>query len=174
MNRNILYVGLVLCYLFSFHARGDDEHAVTINIAGNIVDTACTIGDDNMVVQMGTANPKGFDKFEPIDKIPFAIKLTDCPDSVQSATVVLSSVNDASSYVENQIVTADASIGFAIALYDYNDSFIDLKNNSTKFSLTNSVLRDFELNFKASFMKIADSLKSGCFGGVANFVIEYE
>lgn len=175
MNRKILYITVIFCYLLSFNARGDDQHDVVINITAKVVNTACTIDNkDSIAVEMGTVNSKGFAKFEPIEKKAFSIQLIDCPASISSATVKFSGVTNTASYVENQMKSSDASIGFGIALYDENDVFIDLQNNATKFNLTWVGTDTAELNFKASFMIIENNTSPGCFKGIANFDIEYE
>ncbi|WP_392562432.1 fimbrial protein [Orbus sturtevantii] len=170
MNKYILYASSFSMLLASYYLAAE----VPIYITAKVVEKACTITSDSIVVDMGIANSKGAKvgiPFSPL--VPFKISLSDCPTGTMQAHVTLSTSNSTSHFIENDSIESSKAKGYAIAVYNSANEIIDMQDNMTDFMIDHNSLYT-DLNFSAAFVKTNNDASAGIFHAVASFEIDYD
>jgi len=146
-----------------------------INFVGSITDEACTVvnGMSNpLTVTLGNVSSKAFTGAgSTAAPTKFTIALTDCPDTVNSATVKFDGTADSN---VNTILALTQETGVAtgvgIQLADANNSVIPLYTASAAYPLATG---DNNLDFVARYYATAASVTAGPANSTSNFTIVY-
>lgn len=168
----VVSVAVASALLSSASVFADDGK---INFVGTITDEACTVTNNvsnPLTVTLGNVARTAFTGAgSTAAPTKFTIALTDCPNTVSSASVKFDGASDAT---ENTILalTAEAGVatGVGIQLADSNNNAIPLYTASAAFPLAEG---DNNLDFVARYYATTDSVTSGPANSTSNFTLTY-
>jgi len=164
-----MIAGLSVCTANAFAADG------TINFKGSITDSACTVSNsvaNPLTVTLGTVSSKGFTAAG-VTAAPtkFDIGLTDCPDSMKSASVKFDGDSANSDDSVLKLTPGDeVATGVGIQIVDNAGKVVQLATSSTATPLTKGINN---LQFIARYISIADKVTGGKADSTAQFSIIY-
>lgn len=148
-----------------------------IHFTGSITDQTCTVGGSSqtMEVPMGSIGASTLAGGAGTVASPtrFTIQLTECPETVASATVKFDGVTDSSAAGAGVLKLDDDSTakGVGIAISDYAGTPIALHTDSPVFTLTEG---DNDLIFTARYIATGDTVSPGLANATSQFSINYK
>lgn len=174
MKKQLLVATILSTSLFSsVNVFAEDGR---INFVGSITDEACTVVNNPgnpLTVTLGTVNRTSLDGGAGKTAAPtsFAIKLTDCPSTVTSATVKFDG-KSANGDNTALALTADTDVatGVGIQITDAQNAIVPLYTDSSVYDL---VQGENSLNFVARYLSIADKVEAGPANSTSQFTIAY-
>ncbi|XXD07997.1 fimbrial protein [Klebsiella sp. R445] len=172
MKKLAISAAIISSLTLSSVAFADDGK---INFVGSITDVACTVTNDvsnPLTVTLGNVSRTVFTGAgSTAAPTKFTIALTECPDTVTSATVKFDGVSHA---VENTILALNddpgVATGVGIQLADVNNNTIPLYTASQPYSLGGG---SNNLDFMARYYATSDTVTAGPANSTSNFTIVY-
>lgn len=172
MKKLAISAAIITSVALSSAAFADDGK---INFVGKITDEACTVTNNvsnPLTVTLGNVARTAFTGAgSTAAPTKFTIALTNCPDTVSSATVKFDGTSDST---ENTILalTQDTGVatGVGIQLADVNNNTLPLYTKSEAYPL---VTGDNNLDFVARYYATSATVTSGPANSTSNFTINY-
>ncbi|KFC82527.1 Type-1A pilin [Ewingella americana] len=172
MKRNITGLALLVASIVSTSAFAIDG---TINFKGNVISNPCTVSaaSKSLDVQLGKISATSFPTSGSLSAAQkFTLVLSGCPTTVTSAKVRFDG-NQVSG--DNSILAVTSGTGKAggigIKIYDRNDNPVSLYQDSAAYPLTTAANN---LEFKARYVSLANTVTPGAADGAAQFTIIYQ
>lgn len=172
MKKLAISAAIITSAVLSSAAFADDGQ---IKFVGKITDEACTVTNNvtnPLTVTLGNVARTAFTGAgSTAAPTKFTIALTDCPDTVNSATVKFDGTSDAT---ENTILAltqeSGVATGVGIQLADVNNHVIPLYTSSESYPLSTG---DNNLDFVARYYATSATVTSGPANSTSNFSITY-
>lgn len=147
----------------------------TVNFTGEITDEACIvdIGTNNtMTVELGKVARTAFEgSGSKSSATKFVLKVKDCPETVNGATVKFDGVGyEGDDSVLQLTQDTDVAKGVAIELSDQTQTKLPLFTASAPYTLTAG---DNELPFYARYIAMSDEVTAGPANSVTQFTLNY-
>lgn len=171
--KNINYFFLVAPMIFS--AVGLAAQTSNITIVGAVHVAACEVdpSTQNFDVIMGKFNISQLQHVgDTTTPVLFSIKLTDCPETTNSALIKLDGMADP--YNNNLIRLDDvegSASGIGVAVYDNSGTLLPLWTPSSSYNLQkgNNIL-----NFTAKYVTSAVPVTAGIANATSDFTLNYQ
>lgn len=178
MKKNFIAAAIATAAsLLTFNALASDG---TVNFNGSIIEDACTIdmgGKDALTVPMGNVWKNAFKGAgDTASATKFTIVATDCPTSVNKASVKFDGIavdNDSGVLQLTGAGEADVAGNVGIQLADGNGQILKLAEASAQYDLQPTPAKN-NLNFVARYISLADGVTAGAGNATATFTLNYE
>ena len=150
-----------------------------VNFTGNIVDAACKVTNDlsnPLNVVLGDVARTAFagGKGSTSSATKFTLEVTDCPDTVKSATVKFDGAADNGDNNVLQLTQeTDVATGVGIQLSDISNNVLPLYTASTAYPLASGSGVKNNLDFTARSLSTLADVTAGKANSVATFTLNY-
>ena len=161
----------VLMFLISCGVSATD---VTLNVVGNIYDTACVVdsASQNMVVNLGQAVANTFKNVGDTGEWKnFDLTLSKCPPSLMMATVSVDGKAD--DRHPTKFANTGTATGLALELADRTD-FITLAPQSSFNALIDSNTHTVDFPMAGRFYTTSTPVSAGTFSSVVQVTFTYQ
>lgn len=176
MKKNLIVAALVAGAMSASVASADDGR---INFVGEVTDSACTVTNsvtNPLTVTLGKVARTAFTGAgSTAAPTKFTIALTNCPDSVSSATVKFDGTADTnvSSVLALTAATGEDAVtagGVGIQIMDKQNVVVPLHTASSAYALSEGANN---LDFVARYYATAATVTAGQANSTSNFTIVY-
>lgn len=168
-------MALVLCASSAAFAAtsGDGQ----VNFTGEIIDSACQVINDTkspLNVQLGKISSSAFSgEGSTAATTQFNIQLTDCPDTVTSASITFGGQPDSDNNSVLALTTGTGvASGVGIQLLDSSDQPLSLYTQSAPYSLASGTSIN-DLKFAARYIQTKPTITAGAANSVSTFTVVY-
>ena len=162
------------CSASSFAATSGEGQ---INFTGEIIDSACQVVNDvsnPLNVTLGKVSKTAFNGTGSTTTLThFDIKLTDCPDSVTSASINFGGTPDADNNTTLALMPNEsAATGVAIQLVDSSAQPVSLYTPSKQYALASGTTVN-NLQFGARYIQTQAAVTAGQANSASTFTVVY-
>lgn len=177
MERKVMVLALAAASLASPFAVSAADGQV--NFTGNIIDAACKVTNDlsnPLNVVLGDVARTAFagGKGTTSSATKFTLEVTDCPDTVNSATVKFDGpAADGDNNVLQLTQETGVATGVGIQLSDISNNVLPLYTASTAYPLSPGSGVKNNLDFTARYISTVADVTAGKANGVATFTLNY-
>lgn len=147
----------------------------TINFAGTIIDTACTVdaASANQTVKLGTVSASSFSTAgATAAPTRFSISLTGCPAAVKSASIRFDGTVASGNSSILSLSSGQTATNLGVGIYQQDSTtLIPIGSSTPSLPLTTSGVNTF--NFIAKYYAISTPVAAGTANATATFTIAY-
>lgn len=173
MKKTLIAASLLVLPFSSFVAHAADG---SVNFTGNITDAACTV-DTNSASQTVTLGNVSSSAFSAVGSTAaptkFSINLTNCPETVTSASVKFDGRVNSTNNDLLSVNTDSTATGVGVAIYESDSATqIPLLTSSVAQAIDSTAATN-TLSFVAKYMATAAKVTAGSANAVTDFTIIY-